>query len=435
MGEPYHGDRVLSGEKNEVRVFLSCVSRGALVRLLSNFFFLQNHRTMSPLASLERMSSQAPDDVVLPMDVQSHISRVIDVLRFPLIALVVLFHAFICLVTLPAGAYDWHQPVTAWVYWRFLHDSVATAAVPLFFAISGFLYFNRVVSFDGKVWRKKTLARMFRLGIPLLAWTVLALLFYATLYFLGASNTAAQSMFESAHGIWWWINAFLGLTAVMGPHLNPAGWFVRDLFFVGLLSPLWYLLLRRKCLMFILLGALFILYMTVFAPLPFLGSRAMFFFCLGASYAIHHRDFTADAERIMWPCAVLWLLGFIAVQCWDIPYLPSLLPILVIPMLLGGVSRGVRKGWFQPVPWLAASAFFVYFGHVSMWLRVPLHYFLVHLFVPYSDWACLGFIMLKWVLETVLCVAFFLLLRRFMPITLVLLAGIRQTKPRSRSRD
>lgn len=360
----------------------------------------------------------------------AHVSQVIDVLRFPLIALVVLYHAFNCSVTLPAGAYDWHQPITDFVYWHFLHDSVARAAVPLFFAISGFLYFNGVSSFRWKTWRKKTGARIFRLVVPLLSWATLTLLFYAVLHFCGNRNETAKWVLETPHGTWWWVNAFLGLTAVMGPHLCAAGWFVRDLCFAGLLSPLWHVLLKRKCTMFPLLGALFVLYLTVFAPLPFLGSRAMFFFCLGAAYAIHQRDFTVDAERTIWLFAALWLLGFIVLRFLKIPFLPGIMPMLLIPVLVGGVSLGVRKGWFRPVPWLAASAFFVYFCHVSLWLRVPLHYLMTRVFVPYSDWSCLGFILLNWALEIIACVTLFLLLRRIFPTALVFLAGIRSEKSR-----
>lgn len=360
--------------------------------------------------------------------VSTHASKVIDILRFPLIAMVVFFHAFNCSVTLPTGAYDWHQPITDFVYWRLLHDSVATAAVPTFFAISGFLYFSGVPFFGWKVWRKKTAARLFRLGVPLLSWAFLTLLFYGILHFCGGKNATAAALFESAHTGWWWVNAFLGLTAVMGPHLCPAGWFVRDLFFAGLLSPLWGFLLKRKSTMIPTLGVLFVLYLTVFAPLPFLGSRAMFFFCLGASYAIHRRDFAADAERMAVPCAVLWMIGFVVLQIWQIPYLSRVMPMLVMPVLVGGVSRGIRHGWFRPIPWLAASAFFVYFCHVSLWLKVPLHFAITRVFVPYSDWACLGFIIMNWVAETALCVSLFLLLRRFAPVTLVFLAGIRKAK-------
>lgn len=363
-----------------------------------------------------------------PRPCDSHVSQVIEVLRFPLIALVVLFHAFSCSITLPAGVYDWHQPVTDFLYWNLFHDSIATAAVPLFFAISGFLYFNGVTTFGRKVWWKKTEKRVFRLIVPLLSWALLSLLYYVVLYFCGNPNETAKWLLGTRHSTWWWINAFLGLTTVMGPELCSAGWFVRDLFFAGLLSPVWYLLLKRKRTMIPLLGALFVLYLTIFAPLPFLGSRAMFFFCLGAAYAIHHRDFTIDAARALWPSAVLWLFGFILLRFRAIPFLPRIMPMLVIPVVVGGISRGIRKGWFRPVPWLAASAFFVYFCHVSLWLKVPLHFMMTRVFVPYSDWACLGFILLNWVLETVLCISVFLLLRRFIPATLIFLAGIHHSK-------
>lgn len=382
----------------------------------------------APTASMDvsREPTRVPGMPAFP----AHVSRVIDVLRFPLIALVVLFHAFTCTVTLPVGAYDWHQPVTDFVYWKVLHDSVATAAVPLFFALSGYLYFAGAAGFGWAVWRKKTVARVFRLWIPLWTWAGLALLFYTVLHVCGGQNETAKDLFGKPHSVWWWVDAFSGVGSVPGPYLCRAGWFVRDLFFAGLLSPLWHFLLKRRSTMWPTLGALFILYLTVFALLPFLGSRAMFFFCLGAAYAIHGRDFTRDAERAAAPSAVLWFAGFAALQVWEIPFLPRVMPMLVMPVLVEVASRGVRSGWARPVPWLAASAFFVYFCHESLWLKVPLQFAMTRVFVPYGDWACLGFIFANWALETGVGVGAFLLLRRFAPWSLVALAGIRGGKVR-----
>lgn len=389
---------------------------------------IQNPMKESPTATTV-VSRDAKNDSVAPV-FPSHVSRVIDVLRFPLIALVVFFHAFTCTVTLPAGAYDWHQPVTDFVYWKLLHDSVATAAVPLFFALSGYLYFAGAAGFGWAVWRKKTVARVCRLWIPLVTWAGLALLFYAVLHVCGGQNETAKDLFGRPHPVWWWVDAFVGVGSVPGPYLCRAGWFVRDLFFAGLLSPLWHFLLKRKSTTWPTLGALFILYLTVFAPLPFLGSRAVFFFCLGASYAIHGRDFTADAERAAVASAVLWLAGFVALRVHEIPFLPRVMPMLVMPVLVALASRGVRAGWARPVPWLAASAFFVYFCHESLWLKVPLHFAMTRVAIPYGDWACLGFILANWALETGLCVGAFLLLRRVAPWSLVALAGIRGRKAR-----
>ena len=59
--------------------------------------------------------ANAPDPCV-KAETALHLSAVIDVLRFPLISLVVLYHAFKCTVTSPEGAFDYHQPVTDFVY-------------------------------------------------------------------------------------------------------------------------------------------------------------------------------------------------------------------------------------------------------------------------------------------------------------------------------
>ncbi|MBR3583299.1 MAG: acyltransferase [Kiritimatiellae bacterium] len=354
-------------------------------------------------------------------------SAVIDVLRFPLISLVVLYHAFNCSVTLPPGAFDWHQPATDFVYWKLLHDSIASSAVPLFFAMSGFLYFRRD-GFGWAMWLEKTKSRLLRLWIPLLAWAGLSLLFWGVLYVSGSPNATAQDLFGSRHGFGWWMDAFFGICSVPGPHLFHAGWFVRDLFFAGLFSLLWYALLRNKHLVFPVLSLLYILYLTVFAPLPFLGPRAMFFFSLGAAYAIHRRDFTADAERVAIPCAILWGIGVTIQLFKELPFVDTLTTTLLIPVLVALASWGIRRGWWRPVPWLAASSFFVYFCHEFMGFRVAVDAVRTRLFIPYGDWACLGFILVNWIAGTGLSLAVFLLLRRFVPYSLVVLAGMFPSK-------
>ena len=358
---------------------------------------------------------------------EKHLSAVIDALRFPLISLVVLYHAFNCSVSLPPGAYDWHQPVTDFIYWKLLHDAIARSAVPLFFALSGYLYFLRMDN-GWKSWWRKTRNRFFRLWIPLWTWASLSLLFLGLLYVFGLPNLQAKNLFGIKHPFVWWLDGFLGLKTVSGPHFFSAGWFVRDLFFVGLLSPLWGILLRRTVLALVTLSILYGLYLTVFAPLPFLGSRAMFFFCFGAAYAIHRRDFAVDAEKSALPCAILWCLGFVVGLFAQIPFLPSLTTTFLIPVLVALASRGIRRNWIRPVSTLAASAFFVYFCHDSICFRVPFDMLRMHLFVPYGDWPCLWSILLNWLGGTFLTAGIFLVLYRFSPLALTLLCGIRRHK-------
>lgn len=175
---------------------------------------------------------------------------------------------------------------------------------------------------------------------------------------------------------------------------------------------------------------LYILYLTIFTPLPFLGSRAMFFFSLGAAYAIHRRDFTVDAERVAIPCAILWGIGVTIQLFKEVPFVGTLTTTLLIPVLVALASWGIRRGWWHPVPWLAASSFFVYFCHEFMGFRVAVDAVRTRLFVPYGDWACLGFILVNWIVGTALSLAAFLFLRRFLPRSLVVLAGLFPSKHR-----
>lgn len=376
-----------------------------------------------------------PPSTTAPVGVDARepsLSQVIAFLRFPLISLIVLYHAFNTSVTLPPNVLDYHQPVTDFVYWHLLHDSVATAAVPLFFAISGFLYFRSGV-FSGAVWREKTKKRILRLLLPLLSWSVAAFLLMAAFHALHLPNATAKMYFDAPHSPLWWLDAFLGFADPMGPRLARASWFVRDLFVVGLLSPLWHFLLKRRIAAAILLPALFALYCLWFAPLPFLGSRPMFFFNAGAFYAIWKRDVLADARRAALPCFFAWLLSVAALYVRPglalADFLHHLLPCFLIPCILVLAASCSRK---FPIPaLLSSSSFFVYFAHVSLWILIPWHTLLLALFAPVADGAVLAFILLNAVGETALCFALYALLKRVFPSSLFFLAGEPLPKPRS----
>ena len=351
-------------------------------------------------------------------------SEVIAFLRFPLCALIVLYHAFKISVTLPADAFDYHQPVTDFLYWHILHDSIATSAVPLFFAISGYLYFH-TPGFSASLWLEKTRKRFFRLIVPLLSWTFLGFLLLFAFHVLNLPNALAKTYFDTPHSFAWWLDSFVGFLNPMGPRLAPVAWFVRDLFVVGLLSPLLWLCLRRRIAAAILLALFFALYLFWFAPLPFLGSRALFFFSLGAACSIHQRDFLCDARRWALPFLLLWVLDVALRFHVRSGLLHSVsghfLPVLFIPSILA--AAGILSKRFRFPPWLAASSFFVYFCHESLWILIPWHYALTRIFIPVSDVSCLAVILVNAAGEIAICVTLYALLKRFFPWALVCLAG------------
>ncbi len=165
--------------------------------------------------------------------IDSDISRRIEILRYPLMLAIVLFH-------IPAGliyndiktSHDFTELFIVFFSWL-----VGGIGVPFFFLISGFLLFKEfnstLESYKGKVF-----SRVRTLLIPFILWSLIAL----------ALKTAILSvpMFSGLDTVTdTTINEYSGAALVlrrafelfMLPTIGPL-WFIRDLFIMTLLSPL-----------------------------------------------------------------------------------------------------------------------------------------------------------------------------------------------------
>ena len=105
------------------------------------------------------------------------ISETISLLRFPLTVFVVFIHYNIGVrgfslhgVTYGLDAPEWFRWVTA-----LFSDVLPRTAVPLFYIISGYLFF-RGGSFDTDLYRRKLRTRASTLLVPYLLWNVIAVL-------------------------------------------------------------------------------------------------------------------------------------------------------------------------------------------------------------------------------------------------------------------
>lgn len=99
-------------------------------------------------------------------------SKVIDVLRFPMIVGVVLWHSFfegIMGLDIPDSGIPIYHTTSF-----FISRILASVAVPLFFFISGYLFFFRT-TFSVDVYKKKLKSRIKTLLIPYLFWNFVVL--------------------------------------------------------------------------------------------------------------------------------------------------------------------------------------------------------------------------------------------------------------------
>ena len=105
----------------------------------------------------------------MSVNITSRQSQVIDWLRFPLAAAVVLLHAG----ESTTGLYDMDFSGTLRIV---LSQGICRIAVPCFFLFSGFLFFTKLRDWDTQVWLDKIRKRGRTLLVPFLLWNVLALL-------------------------------------------------------------------------------------------------------------------------------------------------------------------------------------------------------------------------------------------------------------------
>lgn len=106
------------------------------------------------------------------------LSKTINFLRFPLIVGVVFIHNDISSVTMQGIKYEFNNP--EWYYYiiDFFSQVLSRISVPLFFFISGFLFFYHA-NFNLSTYKNKLKSRIKTLLIPYLLWNLIGFLIFS----------------------------------------------------------------------------------------------------------------------------------------------------------------------------------------------------------------------------------------------------------------
>ncbi len=288
----------------------------------------------------------------------------ITALRFPLAVLVVLIHSYNS-----AWRTAGHEALTGWG--TFCSQTLPTFAVPLFFAISGYLFFARMQAFSWSVYAEKLRRRVHTLLVPYVAWNIIAFLLYAAKDW--AAHVALQHPL-SLNLLWGDTQMssvgtnLLGWTvqAATAPVQEPL-WFVRDLIILVLLSPIVYWII--KCLHWASIVILATVYYLHLWPNP-CGMSAMgwWFFSLGAWFAIEGKEPIKATRSLLRPCAVM-LLPLLILQAilpdrggWGFA-LTQQLYVLSAMVCAIHAADSLSHRW-MPAKVVAQSSFFIYASHV-----------------------------------------------------------------------
>lgn len=217
-------------------------------------------------------------------------SKIISFVRFPMIVGIVLIHS-----RLPKPMDCTATPIYDYVVEKGCIGTFMRVCVPLFFMISGYLFFANVAENFGKTeYFSKLKSRLHSLLKPYLFYNALAVVLFLI---MGLMRPDLQSGFTPVVSEW---NAPLVVSLFWDYGKNipivPQFWFIRNLMVIVLLTPFIYFLIKKVGYFFVsVLGCLWVLNVWEFG-IP--GTMGLFFFSLGAAMAIKGESVFDVAVRL-----------------------------------------------------------------------------------------------------------------------------------------
>lgn len=206
-------------------------------------------------------------------------SKTISFLRFPLICIVVFIHTDLSDIHMAgrqivaAGEYVGYETFRHFLQQLFL------LAVPAFFAISGYLFFNWQGKFTKDVYVRKIGKRVRTLLVPYLLWNLIVWAVNTLGPLLLPSLAAGRGATLADYDLPRFLMAFWDTGG--GKPVCIQLWFLRDLIVTCLVSPvIYYGLAHGKHWLLLLLAALFAT--DILPSVPGLNIAAIFPFALGA---------------------------------------------------------------------------------------------------------------------------------------------------------
>lgn len=302
------------------------------------------------------------------------ISSRIEILRFPLIIGIVFIHNYTSTIRMVQGSIGVEHS-SAWDDFVrfFISQGVARVAVPLFFLVSGYLFFLGQWSWSKYAGKLKR--RVNTLLIPFLFWNL------ATWAIYTAGRRIPQTRMYFEGGVWppagqvsflGYIGALFGISARYP--IDYQFWFIRDLIALVVLAPVIYFLLRGKWLLpflLILFGLWFAaawpdlwpsMVHSIFLPEQI---EAALYFSLGAYLSQPGKDVTCLDKFGPWISAAFFVFLVLHSTYQDrLPYLHKFVILFGVPSLwwLTGLALGSAKLKASLIG-LVGDGFFVFAAH------------------------------------------------------------------------
>lgn len=300
----------------------------------------------------------------------NRISFVISTLRFPLIAAIVLIHTDMHNIIIgeveycPAGKYKDFE-----IIHHLFTNELARIAVPLYFLISGILFFRKP-NWGRAIYLSKLKSRIRSLLIPYLFWNLAIFVVQAVSQWLFPSMLSGRNKLIADFSLLDYIMMFWNHNHT-GVPICYQFWFIRDLIVVVILSPIIYWIIKKMPIAIAVIGILW--FSDIWPNIIGLGAVSVFFFSLGGWLSIN-RDkllklFGLNNKEIIMT-VVCYVLAIAAstffwsdgnVILYNLMHKAGI--IVGIIVLFNGIRYISERITFAPNQFLINSSFFIYGYH------------------------------------------------------------------------
>lgn len=350
-----------------------------------------------------------------------NLSDTINMLRVLLCILIVFLH----MGTTGMTYQEFHAPQLFKTVSSFI-SLASRIAVPLFFTISGYLFF---ISYDNTFvnYKRKIKNRAKHLLQPVFIFTSI----YLILYFTAQQLSHTANLFSGQHKLvidynWLdFLNAYTGFFTKEGMFAGQF-WFLRNLFIISLASPLLFYLFRYlQVTLLAITGVLYILH-----PLLHIDCYIMetiFFFSLGGWIGYKHMDLEKTYQRTyIWS----WLFIPLLILAFFIPLYFRTLAILVGILWIYNICYYfVLKGKGKALVYFASGSYFCFLLHLQPLMFIKRASYKI--FSPDSSLTMLLLYILIPVITICICYLLYLFLQRKCPIILSFLLGTNKQTPKA----
>lgn len=300
------------------------------------------------------------------------LSKTIAFLRFPLIVGVVFGHSKFEQVEFES------YPVFGMFSYIF-SNIIPYMTVPLFFLISGFLFFYKVENFTIDVYREKLRKRIQTIGIPYILWNLVVAVFvfciqiFKSDFLFGYNKPMLEFNFQDWLCLFWNTNSIS-----VGRHeympINYPLWFLRDLIVAVLFSPLVYIIAKKLRKYIFILLALVVIRADCISS--FIGENSLstlIFFSAGAYLGIFKQNFAVMLKSEPVYFAIIYSVFVLIEYCFRnelwVRYWHLCGVIIGVCLTVSLCAHFIERGYWKSNTFLTKSSFFIYAYHA-----IPLSY-------------------------------------------------------------